>query len=172
MDGCRLLPRLFAGWALLGLAVTVAACGSSSPSTTTPTKSTSSGMSTTAAIAAITANWEEFFSAKTPVATRMSLLQYGSQFPSAALAATGLAAEASAKVLKVTNVTATQATVTYDVLLGPTPALTNKVGTAVYEDGTWKVGVGSFCGLLSLETGGKNLPSACSSSSPSTSPSS
>jgi hypothetical protein len=184
MNTHRHISHMLAASALVALAATTAACGSSSPSSSTtpsttpttaaPTSSATSSpsMNTAAATAAITTNWEKFFSAKTPVATRVSLLEDGSQFPSAALAPSGIAAEASAKVVKVTNVTPTQATVTYDVLLGTTPALTNKVGTAVYQDGTWKVGVGSFCGLLSLESGGKGLPPACSSSSPSSSTSS
>ena len=49
-----------------------------------------------------------------------------------------------------------------DVLLGTTPALTNRSGVAVYQNGTWKVGDASFCGLLALENGGKP-PSVCSS---------
>jgi hypothetical protein len=32
----------------------------------------------------------------------------------------------------------------------------------VYQDGTWKVGAGSFCQLLALENGGK-APPGCSS---------
>jgi len=32
----------------------------------------------------------------------------------------------------------------------------------VYQNGTWKVGDASFCGLLTLENGGK-APSVCSS---------
>jgi hypothetical protein len=43
--------------------------------------------------------------------------------------------------------------------------LTNQSGTAVYEDGTWKVGVSSFCGLLTIENSGKTagLPAPCAS---------
>jgi len=152
-------------WQAVGacaLAAAIAACGASSPSSTpSPSSSSTSSAST---VATITANWVEFFSAQTPVATRISLLQDGSQFPKAALEPTGLAAGVSSKVLKVTNVTATQATVTYDVLLANTPALTNKKGVAVYQDGTWKVGVASFCGLLSLEVGSKHLPPVCKTS--------
>jgi len=53
--------------------------------------------------------------------------------------------------------------VKYDILLNGTPALTNQTGTAVQENGTWKVGVTSFCGLLTLENSGKTagLPAAC-----------
>jgi hypothetical protein len=36
---------------------------------------------------------------------------------------------------------------------------------AVKQDGTWKVGVASFCGLLTVENNGKTsgLPAACKS---------
>jgi hypothetical protein len=161
------------------LAAVAAACGSSgspSPSTSTssgaastpavsPTASPAPSAASSSAMAAIKTNWETFFNAQTPVPKRVSLLQDGSQFPSATLAASGLAAQATAKVLKVTNVTATQATVSYEILLGTTVALPHQTGTAVYENGSWKVGVGSFCGLLQLENAGKTsgLPAPCQS---------
>ncbi len=52
----------------------------------------------------------------------------------------------------------------YDILVGGTPALKNQTGTAVYQNGTWKVGVASFCGLLTLENAGKTagLPAPAS----------
>ena len=157
------------------LALTAAACGgsgtpgSSNTTTTTPPAATPSATSPTSstgasATGAITANWVAFFNFKTPTAHRVALLENGSQFASIiqGQAGQGLASTANAKVLSVTNVTATQATVKYDILLGTTPALTNQTGTAVYQDGTWKVGDGSFCGLLTLEAL-KTLPAACSS---------
>ncbi|HEY3952045.1 MAG TPA: hypothetical protein VGM53_01605 [Streptosporangiaceae bacterium] len=66
------------------------------------------------------------------------------------------------------GITATQATVSYDIVVSGTPALSNKKGVAVKEAGTWKVGDQSFCGLLQLEkaTGLVKitaLPAACSS---------
>jgi|SRR5271165_1933349 len=165
MDSHRHIAQIVAAGALAALAT---ACGSSGTgSSTTPASSTSSSTSsaTTSAAAMIETSWETFFDAATPVSKRVSLLQDGSMFPTSVLAATGLAAEAKAKVLGVTNVTATQATVKYDILLGGTPALKNKTGIAVYENGTWKVGVASFCGLLTLENGGKTsgLPAPCKS---------
>jgi hypothetical protein len=153
---------------LCALAGVLAACGGSgsgsggskSPSTT------SSAPSTAASITAITTNWEKFFSAKTPVPTRQSLLENGTQFPSAALAPTGLAAEASAKVLSVSAVTPADATVKYNILLGTTVALPNQTGQAVFQNGTWKVGSASFCSLLKLEAGNKTsgLPAVCKAS--------
>jgi hypothetical protein len=112
----------------------------------------------------ITANWEKFFNAKTPVATRVALLQNGSMFASVirAQAGSGLAATASAKVSKVIVTSSKQATVKYSILIGGSPALANQSGVAVHQNGTWKVGLASFCGLLTLENSGKT-PSVCKS---------
>ena len=116
---------------------------------------------------AITANWTAFFNPKTPVSQRVSLLEDGSQFASVikAQASSTLASEATAQVTKVTVITSSQAHVTYSILVAGTPELKNQTGTAVYQDGTWKVGVTSFCGLLTLENGGStsSLPAACKS---------
>jgi hypothetical protein len=165
-------PILLACAACLG----VAACSSStsssppasSPSVTPSATSTSSASSAVSADQkAISANWTAFFDPKTPVAQRVKLLQDGSAFASViqAQAGSALASSASAQVTKVTVITTSEAAVTYNVLLAGTPALKSQAGTAVYQDGTWKVGVASFCGLLSLENGGKStgLPSVCKS---------
>jgi hypothetical protein len=115
----------------------------------------------------IKANWAAFFSAKTPVARRVSLLQDGQQFAPIikSQAGSGLAAEASAKVTKVAVTSPSKAAVTYSILVGGQPAVSGQKGTAVLQDGTWKVGVASFCGLLSVENTGSTakLPPACSS---------
>lgn len=165
-------PILLACAACLGLAACSSSTASSpaapSPSATpsaTSTASASSGM--TADEKAITSNWTAFFNPKTPVAQRVKLLQDGSAFASViqSQAGSALAGSASAQVTKVTVITTSEAAVTYNVLLAGTPALKNQAGTAVYQDGMWKVGVASFCGLLSLENGGKSsgLPSVCKS---------
>jgi hypothetical protein len=140
----------------------LAACGSSSSSTSSAPSATSTSSGSSSAEEAIAANWTAFFSPKTPVAKRVSLLQNGSTFASViqAQASSTLASEASAEVTKVTVTSPSQATVVYTVLLAGTPALSNQKGVAVYQDGTWKVGVASFCGLLTLENSGKT-PSVC-----------
>jgi hypothetical protein len=118
-------------------------------------------------MSAVSTNWEAFFNAKTPVSKRVSLLQDGSQFQSIiqAQAGSGLAALATAKVTHVTLNSPTQATVMYNILVSGTPQLKNQTGVAVLQNGTWKVGVASFCGLLTLENAGKTsgLPAACKS---------
>jgi hypothetical protein len=140
-----------------------AAGSSSTPASSTPATS----QPASSAQMAIETNWAAFFNAKTPVSKRIGLLQDGPEFASVIKSQAGstLASAATAKVTKVTSVTSTQATVTYSILVGGTPELTDQSGVAVNQGGTWKVGVASFCGLLALENGGKTkgLPSACKS---------
>jgi hypothetical protein len=63
----------------------------------------------------------------------------------------------------VTLVSATRAKVVYTLLEDGRPARANQLGVAVYQDGTWKVGVATFCSLLATENGGRTslLPTAC-----------
>jgi len=165
--------RKLAGLLLLApvLGVVLAACGSSGPATAPPSASvppsTSAPPSTPAASAAaqVKANWEKFFNAKTPAAERVKLLQNGPEFASViqAQAGSSLASAATAKVTKVQVTGPHQAKVTYSIMVSRQPALSNQTGIAVWQDGTWKVGAASFCGLLKLENGGKTagLPAAC-----------
>ena len=162
------------------LAAGIAACsssGNSSSSGASPSPSSAPSSSATAASASpvsgsgdaatIKANWEAFFNPKTPVAKRVSLLQDGQTFATVikSQAGSGLASSASAKVTKVTVVSPSQAKVTYSILLGGQPVLSGRTGVAVKQGGTWKVGVASFCGLLTVENNGKTsgLPAACKS---------
>jgi hypothetical protein len=164
---------------LCALGTSVAACGSSgSSSSTTPSTSASSTSATSApasaspsaaasggnAVAEITANWIAFFNPKTATAKRVSLLQNGQLFASEIRSSASFpgASSASAKVTKVTVTSATQANVTYNILLLGTPVLSNQKGVAVLVGGTWKVGDASFCSLLTLENSGK-APSVCKS---------
>lgn len=160
----HLLARRIITAPALGLALVaaLAACGSSSTSSVSAPASTHPAPSATAVI---TANWEAFFSGKTSAAKKITLLQNGQAYTAIIDAQSGssLASSASAKVTKLTVTSPAQATVTYNVLLGTTPALTGQSGVAVYQNGIWKVGDASFCGLLALENGGKtsSLPAAC-----------
>ena len=182
----HLLARQIMGAALgLALAATAAACSSSSSSPATASTSsapaTSSAASspatassaapgsgsTSAAVAEITANWEKFFSSSIPVAEKVTLLQNGSALESAikAFDSLPLASGIGAKVTAVTVNSGTSAAVTYNITgPGGSSLLPNQKGTAVYENGTWKVGTASLCGLLKLIPGG-SVPSACNSAS-------
>jgi hypothetical protein len=151
----------------------MAACSSGSSTSApaaTPSKTAAApaaSSSSSSDVKTIETNWAAFFNPKTPVAQRVALLQDGSQFASVirAQAGGGLASQASAQVTKVTMISTAQAAVTYNILLAGTPVLKNQSGTAVLQGGTWKVGVASFCGLLTLENSGNTskLPPACKS---------
>jgi len=172
----------------LALAAAITACSSSSSSSssTTPTAAatsaatsaasspvasstpagSSSGTGSAATIATIKKNWETFFNGKTPAATKENLVQDGQKFASVikSQAGSALAQTASASVQSVTVTSPTQAKVKYSILVSGTPVLQGQTGTAVYENGTWKVGLGSFCALLTLQNNGK-APAGCSSAS-------
>jgi len=170
---------------VLGLAVaaTMSACSSGSSSSissaaTSPTAAASSAAPATSAAAvpsspaaspsstftgtaaAIEKSWETFFNGSTPAATKAGLVQNGQAFLPVleAQAKNPQGATASASVQSITMTSATQATVTYTILVSGTPMLAGQKGTAVLEDGTWKVGTASFCALAALESAGKAVP--------------
>ena len=183
----RLLARriTLAPALVLALALTAAACSSSSSSTpaSSPTSSTPAAPASSAAPssaapsssspaaaaggnakAQITTNWEAFFNGQTSASKKITLLQNGDKFAAVirAQAGSGLASTAGAKVTAVVVNSPTSATVSYDITISGATALANQTGTAVYENGTWKVGDVSFCQLLTLENSG-STPSVCSS---------
>jgi hypothetical protein len=161
---------------VLALAAAVAACSSSSsssssssaPAASTPATSAAASTSapaatnTSGAVAQITANWEKFFASSTPTSQRVSLLQNGNLFSGAISGLTTLVSGLGAKVTGVTLNSPTSATVTYNLTAGGSSLLSGQTGTAVYENGVWKVGDASLCGLLKLVPGGSE-PAACSS---------
>ena len=112
--------------------------------------------------AAIKKNWEAFFDGSTSAAKRISLLENGEQFAKTitAVSASPLAKRAKAQVTSVSLDGPTTATVTFSLLLGATPVLKGVKGSAVLVNGTWKVGVASFCQLAALQGA---APKACSS---------
>ncbi len=165
--------------ALLTVGSAVAGCSSSSTSSTPPTSPATSAPASSASTApagvepssgagateAIKANWAKFFNAKTPIPQRIALLQNGQEFASVIRAQAGstLALAATSKVTHVTLTGTSTASVTYDILVGGKVGLGGQSGVAVYQNGVWKVGATSFCGLLKLENAGssKGLPAGC-----------
>ena len=153
---------------VLALALAVAACGSSSSSSSSSASSApaSSALASgnSAATAQITANWEKFFNASTPTSERVALLQNGAAFAVAITGLSHLVSGLGATVTSVTVTSPTSATVKYNLTASGSSLLSGQSGTAVYENGTWKVADASLCGLLKLVPGG-STPSACSSAS-------
>ncbi len=105
-----------------------------------------------AAKAEITRNWTAFFDPGTPAAERVKLLENGEQMQGvlAAFGGDKNAAMTSAKVTGVEFTSATEANVTYDLLVGGAPALPGSQGTSVLQNDTWKVTVKTLCGLVQL----------------------
>jgi hypothetical protein len=136
-----------------GLAL--AACGGghkASPSTTS---------STAADKAQIKSAYEKFFSGETSVSDRVALLQNGSTFEGVirGFASLPLAKNVSVTVSSVTLQGPNNAKVVYTVKLGGA-ALPKLTGTAVRQNGVWKVGNASLCKLVSMQG---STPSACKS---------
>jgi hypothetical protein len=153
----------------LALAAAVVACGSSGSSSTSSsssspaTSATSSASATGNAAAQITANWEKFFSSSSSTSQRVALLQNGTAFATAISSLSHLVPKLGATVTAVTVNSPTSATVTYNLTASGAKLFpSDQTGTAVYENGVWKVGDASLCGLLKLVPGG-TVPSACSS---------
>ena len=138
--------RSIVGFAIAGLSILGA-------QTSVVLAGTTNHLNKTTATKTITANWEIFFSGKTPAQTKISLLQNGTKFATVikAQASSSLAKSTTATVSKVSNLSASSASVRYTVDLGGQPALRNALGTAVRQNGTWKVSDESFCALLALE---------------------
>ena len=148
--------------------LTLVACGSSGgkssnstpPVTTTTSKpSSSSSFDRPAAEAEIKKNWEAFFSKDTPLAKKLDYVQHGDTLKTAVqqFASDPRTKQSAAKVTGVFASSPTTATVNYQVLLSGKVALPNAVGTAVFEDGVWKVSDSTLCGLVGL-MGGPKIP--------------
>jgi len=103
--------------------------------------------------------YETFFSSKSSVPERLAVLQDGPRFKAlvTSFANNPLAKNVSAKVGTVSLDGANKAKVTYTVRLGGSP-LPEQTGTAVRQNGTWKVGYASLCKLVALEG---STPAAC-----------
>jgi hypothetical protein len=140
----RLALVLFAVLALAG-------CGSGN-------KSSSTGASDEAQIKAA---YAKFFAGKTAISDRVALLQSGPKFKAlvTSFANNPLAKNVRATVTSVTLQGADKAKVVYTVKLGGA-GLPKQIGTAVRENGTWKVGDASLCKLVALQG---STPAACKS---------
>lgn len=146
-----IVVRRLAFVVLAGLAL--AGCGGSShPSTTN---------SSANAEAQIKSAYEQLFSPQTSLTDRVAVLQNGPRFKKviASFASNPLAKKVTVDVSKVQLQGGNQARVVYTVKFGGT-SLPTQTGSAVLQNGTWKVGFASLCKLVAL---GGSTPSACTS---------
>lgn len=134
-------------------AVALAACGSSTHTTTTGDAA--------AAQVQIRSAYEQFFSGTTPLSDRVAVLQDGSRFKTVVkgFASNPLAKNVSVTISSVKLQPGGKATVVYTVKLGGT-SLPTQTGSAVLQGGAWKVGFASLCKLVALQG---STPSGCKS---------
>jgi len=130
----------------------LAACGSGH-------KKSSSGPNGPNAQAQIRSAYVRFFAGKTSLSDRVALLQNGERFRPViqTFASNPLAKNVSVNVSSVTLQGQNKAKVVYQVKFAGS-SLPKQTGTAVRQNGTWKVGFASLCKLVSL---GGSTPSAC-----------
>ncbi len=144
--------RRFVLVVVAGLAL--AGCGSSSHGSTTTND-------TASAQAQIKSAYQKFFSGQASVSDRAAVLQNGAKFKPViqAFASNPLAKNVNVKVAAVTLRGADDAEVVYTVKLGGA-GLPKQTGTAVRQNGVWKVGDASLCKLVALQG---STPSVCKS---------
>jgi hypothetical protein len=131
---------------VLGLAL--AACGGS-------------GGGTPDASAQVKSAYTKFFAPDTSLSDRVAVLQDGSRFKSVVqqFASNPLAKNVRVTVSSVEVQNGGKAKVVYTIKFGNT-SLGQQAGTAVLQNGTWKVGFASLCKLVALAG---PAPSACKS---------
>ncbi|MCK1823228.1 hypothetical protein MTQ10_27460 [Streptomyces sp. XM83C] len=156
---------------LLILAPVLAACddgdGGGGSASATPTAQTATGGTATgtatgapadaaAAEREIKENWQKFFDPATPLKDKQRLLENGEQMAPVLQAFSGdkRGGQVTARVEDTEFTSATEATVTYTLLLNGATALPDASGTAVEQDGTWKVSVRTLCALVQLSGNG------------------
>jgi hypothetical protein len=163
-------PKTTAAWAaaaILAFVTAAAGCSDDSgggskssptpsvtaPATPSPSAPAADGPADPAAAKAeIEKNWTTFFDPRAATDAKVKVLENGETLRPLLAAFSGdkNAAQSSARVTDVQFTSATEATVTYDLLVGGAPALPGTKGTSVYQDQTWKVSVKTLCALVEL----------------------
>lgn len=100
----------------------------------------------------IKANWQKFFDAKTSLKDKQTVLENGDRMAPVLQAFSGdqRGKQVKADVTKVAFTAPTKATVTYNLLMQGATALPNANGTAVQQNGTWKVSDSTLCALIAM----------------------
>jgi len=156
--------RGVAATAVLVLAAALTACSddsggaSTAPPTPSVDQSTSAQPSATApsdpaaAEQEIKQNWEKFFDPAVSTKDKQAVLENGDQMAQVLQGFNGdqRGQQVKAKVEKIEFTSPTDANVTYTLTLKGATALPNASGTAVEQDGTWKVSVNTLCALVQL----------------------
>ncbi|WP_328428729.1 hypothetical protein [Streptomyces sp. NBC_00443] len=105
-------------------------------------------------------NWQKFFDPATPTEEKQTVLENGDRMGPVLQAFSGdeRGGQVEAKVSKVEFTSPTDANVTYELTLKGATALPGASGTAVEQDGTWKVSAKTLCALVQLSGNGSPIP--------------
>ncbi|MGV9454297.1 hypothetical protein [Streptomyces sp. NPDC003635] len=105
-------------------------------------------------------NWQKFFDPKTPLEEKQTVLENGEQMAPVLQAFSGdeRGGQVGAEVTEVAFTSPTEADVTYTLTLKGATALPDAAGTAVEQDGTWKVSAKTLCALVQLSGNGSASP--------------
>ncbi|MDX2696209.1 hypothetical protein PV416_22165 [Streptomyces ipomoeae] len=105
-------------------------------------------------------NWRKFFDPRTSTKEKQAVLENGERMGPVLAAFSGdkRGGQVQAEVEKVEFTSPTEANVTYTLLLEGATALPDASGTAVEQDGTWKVSVKTLCGLVTLSGNASPVP--------------
>ncbi|WP_328668005.1 hypothetical protein [Streptomyces sp. NBC_00328] len=157
--------------AVLALAAALTACsddsGSGGSASPTPPAEQSTGVPSATAPAdpaaaqqEIRQNWEKFFDPAVSAKEKQAVLQNGDQMAPLLQGFNGdqRGQQVKADVEKIEFTSPTEADVTYTLTLNGATALPNASGTAVEQNGTWKVSVKTLCALVQLSGNGSSSP--------------
>lgn len=153
--------------AVLVLAAGLTACsddnggGSSASPTPTAEQSTATAPADQAAARQeIKQNWEKFFDPAVSAQDKQAVLENGEQMAPVLQGFNGdqRGQQVKADVEKIEFTSPTEANVTYTLLLQGATALPNASGTAVEQNGTWKVSAKTLCALVQLSGNGSGSP--------------
>ncbi|GAB7107386.1 hypothetical protein JCM4814A_57000 [Streptomyces phaeofaciens JCM 4814] len=108
-------------------------------------------------------NWEKFFDPATSTADKQAVLENGERMGPVLQAFGGdrRGGQVAAQVQQVEFTGPTRATVTYTLTLDGATALPDASGTAVEQDGSWKVSVSTLCALVQLSGDGSSSVPGC-----------
>ncbi|MFE6335422.1 hypothetical protein ACFVP3_25025 [Streptomyces sp. NPDC057806] len=159
---------------LLFLAPALAACsddegggGDATPPTPSAERTTSAPAATATAPAdagaaeqEIMRNWQKFFDPGTSLEDKETVLENGDRMAPVLRAFSGdeRGGQVGARVTEVAFTSPTEADVTYTLTLNGATALPDAAGTAVEQDGTWKVSAKTLCALVQLSGNGSASP--------------
>lgn len=154
---------------VLAAALTACSDNSGGGSSASPTPSAAQSTSVPSATAPadpaaaqkeIRQNWQKFFDPAVSTKEKQALLENGDQLAPVlqGFNSDQRGQQVKANVEKIEFTSPTAANVTYTLTLKGATALPNASGTAVEQNGTWKVSVNTLCALIQLSGSASSSP--------------